>query len=108
MEESLIFKIISYEQDQIVGLELGGMLVLGNAQVLKDKLVGVSLRLGNQIKITVSELEEIDLSCIQILIAFIRRMDNSGVDYQFDWKIDEDQKLLLEHVGISNELLMNN
>jgi len=30
------------------------------------------------------------------------------VAYQFVWNLDEDQKILLENVGLSNELFMNN
>ena len=106
MTESIKFKILSEDQGQISSLELGGTLVLENAQQLKNKLVGITDRLGNQVKITVSELEEIDLSCIQILVAFIRILKESGIRCQFDWNIDEDQKLLLNHVGMSDELLM--
>ena len=107
MAENFKFNSTSNEQDQIIGLELGGMLVLENAQTLKDKLIAISQRLGNELVITISELDEIDLSNIQILVAFIRSMHESDVSFRFEWDIDDDQKLLLEHVGISNELLMN-
>ena len=107
MAENFKFNSISNEQDQIIGLELGGMLVLENAQTLKDKLIVISERLGSELLITISELDEIDLSSIQLLVAFIRRMHESEVCFRFVWDIDDDQKLLLEHVGISNELLMN-
>jgi anti-anti-sigma regulatory factor len=107
MAENLKFNIISDEQDQIIGLEIGGMLVLENAQMLKDKLMGIVERLSSEVIIRISEMDEIDLSNIQILVAFIRVMHDSDVSFRFEWDIDDDQKLLLEHVGINNELLMN-
>jgi len=106
MAENFKCDIISNEKDQITGLELGGMLVMENAQKLKDKLIGIADRLDHEVVISVSELEEIDLSNIQLLVAFARRMTESEVSFRFEWNIDDDQKLLLEHVGIANELLM--
>jgi anti-anti-sigma regulatory factor len=108
MAENFKFNVISNEQDQIIVLELGGMLVLENVQTLKDKLIGIAERLSSEVVITISELDEIDLSNIQIIVAFIRSMHESDISFRVEWDIDDDQKLLLEHVGISNELLMNN
>ncbi len=107
MAENFKFITFSNEQDQIIGLELGGMLILENVQTLKYKLIGIAERLGSEVIVTISELDEIDLSNIQLLVAFIRSMSESKVSFRFVWDIDDDQKLLLEHVGISNELLMN-
>lgn len=106
--ENVKFQIKSDDQNRIVGLEIGGLLVLDNAQMIQKELVGISSLLSNQVKITISEPEELDISFIQLLVAFIKRMDELNVAYQFDWKIDVDQKSLLEHVGLSNELFMNN
>lgn len=106
--ENIIFKKSLNEQGQITGLEIGGMLILENSQQLKKEFTGVADCLSKQVKITISNADEIDLSCIQLFIAFINQMNEAHVAYQFDWNLDDDQKSLLENVGLSNELFMNN
>jgi len=106
--EAINFQVTSDDQNRITGLCIRGMLVLENAQLIKDEFVRISRMLGNQIKITISEPEELDISFIQLLVSFIRRMDGLGVTYQFEWIIDEDLKFLIEHVGLSKELFINN
>jgi hypothetical protein len=106
--ENFKFHITSDDQNRIIGLEISGLLVLDNAQMIKKEFVSVSSLLSNQVKIMISEPEELDISFIQLLVAFIKRMDELNVAYQFVWNIDDDQKSLLEHVGLSNELIMNN
>ncbi len=106
--ENVKFQIKSNDQNRIVGIEISGVLVLENAQMIQNEFVKIVDLLGSQVKITISEPEELDISFIQLLVAFIKRMDELTVDYQFEWNIDEDQKSLLEHVGLSNELFMNN
>jgi anti-anti-sigma regulatory factor len=106
--ENVKFHFTSDDQNRIVGLEISGLLVLDNAQVIQKELVGISNMLSNQVIITISDPEELDISFIQLLVAFIKRMDELNVNYQFVWNIDADQKSLLEHVGLSNELFMNN
>jgi hypothetical protein len=106
--ENVNFHIKSDDQSRIVGLGITGRLVLENAQMIKSELVKISDLLSDQVKITISEPEELDISFIQLIVAFIKRMDELNVAYQFDWKIDDDQKFLLEHAGLSNELFMNN
>ncbi|HZL08439.1 MAG TPA: STAS domain-containing protein [Prolixibacteraceae bacterium] len=106
--ESVKFKKSLNEQGQITGLEIGGMLVLQNSEQLQNEFISVFDVLSDQVKITISEVDEIDLSCIQLFVAFIRRMDEIDVTYQFCWNIDEDQKSLLENVGLSYELWMSN
>jgi hypothetical protein len=106
--ENFKFHIKSDDQNRIFGLEISGLLVLDNAQMIQKELVGISSLLSNQVKITILDPEELDISFIQLLVAFIKRMNELNVAYQFVWNIDDDQKTLLEHVGLSNELFMNN
>ena len=106
--ENIIFKKSLNEQDLITELEIGGMLVLGDAQQLKKEFLGVADSLSDRVKITISNVEEIDLSCIQLFVAFIKLMNEARVAYQFEWNLDENQKNLLDNVGVSNELFMNN
>ena len=106
--ESVNFRVTSNKQNRIIGIEMGGMLVLENAQLIKNELLKILDMLNGQVKITISEPDELDISFIQLLVAFIRSMDQLKVSYQFDWMIDEDQKILLEHVGLSQELYIQN
>ncbi len=106
--ENIIFRKTLNEQDRITGLEIGGMLVLENSQELKKGFLAVIDCLSDRVKITVLNSTEIDLSCIQLFAAFIKHMNIARVSYQFVWNLDEDQQTLLENVGLSNELYLNN
>lgn len=106
--ENIILKKTLNEQGLITGLEIGGTLVLENSQELKKGFVGVMDGLSDRVKITVLNTVEIDLSCIQLFVAFIKHMNLTHVTYQFEWNLDEDQLTLLENVGLSNELYLNN
>lgn len=106
--ENVNFRVTSNKQSRITGIEMGGMLVLENAQLIKNELLRVLDILHSKVKVTISEPDELDVSFIQLLVAFIRCMDQLKVSYQFDWIIDEDQKILLEHVGLSQEIYINN
>jgi hypothetical protein len=106
--ENIIFQKTQDEQGQISGIAISGLLVLENSQELKKEFLGVIDCLSNRVKITISNVSEIDLSCIQLFMVFIRHMNVAHVAYQFEWNLDEDQKTLLENVGFSNELILNN
>jgi hypothetical protein len=106
--EDFKYRVIANEQGQVYRLEFGGMLVLANAQRLKSEFVGIVERLSSELEIIVEEPEDIDLSFIQRLVAFIKRMDQLKVVYRFDWKLNEEQKFLFENVGLNNELFLSN
>lgn len=105
--DSIIFKKLLDEKDRITGLEIGGMLVLENSLQLKKEFADAVNYLSGKVNIVVSSVEEIDLSCIQLFLAFIKLMHESHVNYRFDWKLEDDQRTLLENVGFSNELFLN-
>jgi len=105
--ENIIFQKTQDEQGQISGIAISGLLVLENSQELKKEFLGVIDCLSSRVKIAVSNISEIDLSCIQLFMAFIRQLDVAHVAYQFEWNLEEDQKILLENVGLSNELILN-
>jgi len=106
--EDLRFRKQTDDLGRVIALELGGPLILANALQLKKELIGVINLLSHQIKIIVAEPEEIDLSCIQLIKAFFNRLDEVKITYQVEWSLDEEQRLLLEHVGLSDELFLNN
>jgi len=103
----LSFRTLDDEQGRVEAIEVGGLLVLETAAELKNELVGIADRLSIKLKITVLELEEMDLSGVQLLVAFIRYIDKLKIEYQFVWNLDEEQKKLFVNVGVGNELFMN-
>jgi len=106
--ETLKFQKTLNNLDRVSELIIGGLLNLENSQKLQKELVGVMGELQDQVKIIISNPEEIDLSCIQLIIAFIKYMDANHITCQFEWNLDEDQRLLLENVGLSTELFIPN
>ena len=105
--EDLKFQRTTDEQGMITGLVLGGRLVLEHAQQFKKELVACVERLGESITISIEEGTEIDLSGLQLIVAFIKQIDDRAIGYQLIWNLDEEQRLLFENVGLSNELFMN-
>lgn len=106
--EKLKFRTSANKNGRIETIEIGGLLVLETAVELKDELVGIVDHLSSKVKITISDLEEIDLAGVQLLVAFIRNMDQKKVGYKIDWNLDEEQKALFVNVGIGTELFMKN
>lgn len=104
--ENITCKKMPDEQGRIIEIEIGGMLVLENSPHLKKELVSIMNHLSNRVKIRILNPDGLDLSCIQLLLAFIKHMDENHVTYSFDWTLDDDQKVLLENVGLSNELFI--
>lgn len=103
----LSFRTSADKQGRIVGIEIGGLAVLETALELKNELVGIADRLSTKVKITILELEELDLSVVQLLVALVRYMDKMKVKYTIYWNLDDEQKALFVNVGIGNELFMN-
>ncbi|BBE15898.1 hypothetical protein AQPE_0034 [Aquipluma nitroreducens] len=106
--ENFIFHKTQDEQGRIVSIKISGLLILENSQELKKEFLGLIDSLGNRLKINISNVTDIDLSFVQLFMAFVRQMNIAHVACQFEWKLDEDQKTLFENVGLSNELIMNN
>ncbi len=106
--EDFIFHQTTDADGIVIGIELSGMLVLDHAQSLKKEFLNVILHTGKRLKIAISSPEEIDLSFIQLFVSFIQNLDEINVLYRIDWTLDEDQKILLERVGLSNELFLIN
>ena len=106
--EKLKFRALADEHGRIELIEIGGLIVLETAFKLKDELVAVVNNLSNHVIINIFELEELDLSGVQLLVAFIRQMDQMKINYRFNWNIEEEQKALFANVGLGIDLFMNN
>lgn len=77
--------------------------MLSNSQSLKQELVGVIDSLFSDVELIISEVDEFDLSCIQVLASFINAMTKLKINYTFSWEIEPEQKQLLENIGLSND-----
>jgi len=93
---------------RIETIEIGGLLVLETAQQFKNELVSILDRLSDKVNVIITDLEEMDLSCLQLLTAFTRSMDKKKINYIFTWDIDEEQRSLFVNVGVGVELFMKN
>lgn len=105
--ENLKFQIFTNEQGLVTNLSLSGMLVVENSQHIKKELVGVVCRLHDSVEVEIGEVDNFDLSFIQLMVAFARQLKEKGTLFRIKWDLDEDQRLLLTHVGLSNELFMS-
>jgi len=105
--EGFKFQRIKDGEGQLVGINIHGNLVLENAHRLKDEFVEVAGNSVKQLEILISDVEDIDVSCIQLFVAFIIQMQKQKVKYNFIWNLTDDQKNLIESVGLSDELLVN-
>jgi anti-anti-sigma regulatory factor len=93
---------------KIERIDMGGLIVLETASKLKNELVAIENNLCDNVIINIFDLEELDLAGVQLLVAFIRKMDQMKINYQFNWNIKEEQKALFTNVGLGIELFMNN
>lgn len=105
--ESLKFNKSYDGQGQVSTLEISGMLVVENSQQLKKEFVDVFYNLGDRFEVIIDHVQEIDLSCIQLFVAFIGKMEEASVGFNFDWNLDEDQRSFIENVGLSKVLFIN-
>ena len=106
--DNLKFQRIKNNTGQISELEIGGCLILENAETLKKEFVDVSKNLSSHVSITISGIEEIDIPCIQLFMGLIKKMNKLKVKYELKWEIDEEQELLLKNVGLNDEFFTNN
>lgn len=105
--ENVKFQTLTNDQGLITDLTIGGLLVVENSQHIKIELLGALPRLDDSIKIEISEVDDIDLTFIQLIVAFRKQLYEKGTEFQLNWSLDDDQRLLFENVGLSNELFMN-
>lgn len=106
--EKLKFLALADKHGKVERIDMGGLIVLETAFQLKNELVAIENNLCDNVTVSIFELEELDLSGVQLLVAFIRKMDQMKINYQFNWNIGEEQKAFCTNVGLGNELFMNN
>jgi hypothetical protein len=108
MMDGVKFQTKAGENGLITDLLIGGDLVIENSQYIKKELVGVGWRLSKTVKITIAEVIDIDLSFIQLLMAFMRQLNELKIDYEIVWNLEDEQKMILNNVGLNNEIFLNN
>ncbi len=106
--KKLKFLALADKHGKVERIDMGGMIVLETTIQLKNELVAIENNLCDDVVITIFELEELDLAGIQLFVAFIRKMDQMKINYQFNWNIEEEQKALFTNVGLGVELFINN
>ncbi|MFA5329926.1 MAG: STAS domain-containing protein [Prolixibacteraceae bacterium] len=105
--KNLKFQKLLNDQKFISGIHVEGYLTFGNAQQFKNELIDAGNNPNEQLQITFSGIEDIDLSCLQLIVAFLKLMETQQISCRLNWNIDKEQLLFLESVGLSEELLMN-
>ena len=105
--ESVKFQKLTNGQGLITHLKIGGILVVDYAQNIKKELVDTLDNLDETVEIKICEVDDIDISFIQLIIAYTKRITEKGIKFQLKWELEEDQRLLFENVGLSYELFMN-
>lgn len=104
--EGLKIQKFKNEKEQISEVRISGNLVVEFAQQFKDQIFDILDELSDHVKIFISEIDEIDVSGIQLIVAFISRMEKRKIKYQFSWDLSLEQRNLLENVGMSEELYL--
>lgn len=107
MDKIKISKLLN-ESGKIFKLEISGLFILDNSEYVKNEFVKLIDELFDEVHIIVTDLEDIDLSCIQLFVALFKEMDKKRIHYSIEWNIDDDQKFLIENIGLSNELYIDN
>lgn len=105
--ESVKFQKSSNSEGIVTQISISGFLTIENAQQLKKEFIAVIPNLNNQVKIVIHEVDDIDVSFVQLVVAFTRHVTNIGIMYNLQWNLDDEQRLLFENVGLSFELSMN-
>lgn len=104
--EKLKFSALTDDSGKITTINLSGSLILDSAHQLKKELLSAINKLNDSLSIRITDVDDMDITAIQLLVAFIRRMDQMKIRYQFDWQLNEEQKTLFSNVGIGSELFM--
>jgi anti-anti-sigma regulatory factor len=105
--DSFIFTKSANAQGLIEVLEFSGVLTVENSENIKDELLAATRNLNNKVNIEIKDVQEIDISFIQIILAFINYMDDHHISSKFEWALDADIQELIEGVGFGNELFLN-
>jgi anti-anti-sigma regulatory factor len=105
--ENVKISVLKNKKGKLTSLTLGGVLAIENSQQIQKELVSMIEVMASSVEITIQEVEDIDLSFIQLLVAFQKKLSENKTKFMINWNLDEDQHLLFKNVALSNELFMN-
>ncbi len=84
-------------------VNLGDSFVVQNAGTAKQKL-NEALKSKDEVEITSAEINEIDISFIQLLMAFDKEAEKRKMKINWNIRFAEDTKSLLQHTGMCHIL----
>lgn len=105
--DSVKICVLKNTKGDLTSLTFGGLLVVENSQKIKDELVGLVDSVASSVLITIEDVEDIDLTFIQLLVAFQKKLTEKKTEFSVNWNLDDDQRILFKNVGLGDELLMN-
>lgn len=82
----------------LVEIISSGFLDVGHMRQIKEELLGAHLT-KDKILLVIKEVENIDLSFLQVLHAFLKKLKSEGREFEFQWDIDEEYFRLIERSG---------
>ncbi|MDD4384460.1 MAG: STAS domain-containing protein [Bacteroidales bacterium] len=84
-----------------------GELTIDNAQELKAFLLE-NLKKHSQIQVKINEVDSIDLTAVQLLQSFLWDAKQEQKSINFEMKLSEDHRILLERSGFETFLTLKN
>jgi anti-anti-sigma factor len=102
-EISIRIKEHGKKDDKSAEVFIEGEFSIGNAERVKDKLLEV-MEQYDKIEVKVQNLENIDLSAIQLLLSFRKSLPMDK--FKLSLVLREDLKPIIEHAGF-NDILLN-
>jgi len=79
-------------------LNVSGDLSIENSEILRDKFLGKGMT-SNKITVVLGNVRNIDLSCIQLLIALIQHRNKANKQTYVEFDLDTPTLELLEKTG---------
>ena len=83
-----------------IRIVFSGALVIENMVTVKERVDWFcSSLLEKNVVVQIHEVSAFDLSFVQLLVVFCNHLEKLGVDFSFDWKVDNELQLLLKQTG---------
>lgn len=94
---------ITKTDDGVSELTISGQLVIANASKIKADLVKLSFK-TKQVKFVIKDVDDFDLSMVQLLKALVLQCENKNVKVSCDFQLNDDLNVLLNRSGVIEEL----
>ncbi len=82
----------------LVEIIFSGFLDISNIKQIKNELIQAHIT-KNKLLLIIKEVDNIDLSYLQVLHAFLKKLKIEGKEFEFQWNIDEEYFRLIEQSG---------